>query len=568
MKAAILMLLVAVAACGGDNGADGPPDCTVGIAFSPASPIAGPQSEVRAIAYTSSVPGVRTYAWTVARGGASVPFDDARTDRSEIVFIADQPGVYDVTLDVAIPGYACSTAFESVTARASDSGRLVRLHISPLDGTAAPPYDQIIEVPDSPDFDLGEINLDPGTNLTGTVSSGATGVPAYLRFSPVANPDAAVEVFTDADGTYSARLAKVAHDILIVPTGPYAPRKTSWALFGSGELAVDGGEAVTGTVLDPSGAALAGAKVKALIDGVPSTIATTAADGSYSLQVSAFGDDVTIEVVPPLASGLPRLSLRTSLDLQAPIDVRYASTLALRDLAGMQLRRGGSPLAGGKVTVVGEIATAGTIAGAPALGHVRVAATANASGTLPSALVPAAPLDGVIAASPTDLAVVPLDLSTAVPAQLTAPSMLSIDTTIMNAGAGVERARLELVPREALALAGVSSSYLVAGATGVVTGQLASGGTYDLLVTDPAGDGAPLVVRNVTASNLTSTYVLPEAVHVSGVAGVTGNPNPLVGASVQVLCAQCEGVERARPLAEGATDQGGAFTLAVPKPAL
>jgi hypothetical protein len=246
--------------------------------------------------------------------------------------------------------------------------------------------------------------------------------------------------------------------------------------------------------------------------------------------------------------------------------VRYASTLVVRDLAGLQLQRGGNPLAGATLTVVGALSSAGTIGGLSAIGDVRATATADASGALPARLVAAGPLTGVIGASATDLAVVPLDLSSSVPATLTAPAMAAITTTISH-GDALGGVSVQLVPQGELALVGAGPIYLTSGANGTVSGAVASGGTYDLLITDPAGRGAPLAIRDVTSSTLAAAYELPEPVHVSGELTLTGNPNRLVGAAVQILCESCDGVDRARPLAEGASDQGGTFTLAVPRPA-
>ena len=85
--------------------------------------------------------------------------------------------------------------------------------------------------------------------------NGATGVPAYLRFMPVASPTGYVEVFTDSTGHYSTRLLGQNHSVLVVPTTPgIAPAVLPWTIQTT-TLNVSAGSAVTGTVTDGSGAA-------------------------------------------------------------------------------------------------------------------------------------------------------------------------------------------------------------------------------------------------------------------------------------------------------------------------
>jgi len=123
MRSLRAALMLGLAACGGADGGVTEPPCTVDISFTPATPIAGPTTEVRAAGFVDNdIYGVRTYTWTVRRDGASVMFEDARLDGSEITFIADEPGVYQVTSDVDVPGYQCSAKTASVTARSSDEG--------------------------------------------------------------------------------------------------------------------------------------------------------------------------------------------------------------------------------------------------------------------------------------------------------------------------------------------------------------------------------------------------------------------------------------------------------------
>jgi hypothetical protein len=568
MRARALGALAVLAACGaGDSGAIDTPYCDPTISFSPAAPVAGTMSEVRAEAYVDpDVHGVRSYTWTVFRDGLSVPFEDARLDSSEIKFIAAQPGLYRVDLSLDVPGYTCRNTTGTVTAIEGDANRLVRLRITPSPSASVPLTETLLEVPQAGDYDLQTISLDPGTLVSGSVQGAGSGVPAYLRFNPTSAPDAAIEAFADASGAYTVRLTKVPHEVLVVPGLGFAPSRYSWSPGDSGAFTLLEGQTVSGIVRDPAGAPLAGAKVQVFAGDVPSTLATTEADGSYTLKLNALAYEYRVDVVPPPNTGLPRLEVIGPFDFVQPVDIHYAESLETQELGGMQLRRSGNPLANAKITVVGAVSTAGLIGTLNATGTIRLSATANASGTLPTMRVVRGTFSAVIAAAPMDLAVVPLDLSSTVPASLTAPAMQALALPVTDGTDPLDGARVELIPDGPLGLAGAPSIVLTTDAAGIANGQIASGGNYDLLVTDPLGRAGGRLETVVTPATLSSAFALPAPVYVTGQLKIVGNPNPLVGAAVQILCAQCTNLDRARPLAEGATDQSGGFTLTVAKP--
>jgi hypothetical protein len=336
-------------------------------------------------------------------------------------------------------------------------------------------------------------------------------------------------------------------------------------------LVVDAGSPVTGTVHDPADVPLAHAKVQLLIDGVPSTLATTVDDGSFTVNAVLAGNAaVTVEVTPPDASGLPRLSATSqTFDLAMPLQIRYAPQLVRRDLAGTRVLRQDVPVGNAAVMVVGALAAAGTVTAgtsASAAGEVRIAATADAGGTLPSTLVPSANLSAVITVAAGDLAVAALDTTAAVPADLVAPAMRPITTAVLDPTAvGLGGAVLDLVPTGALAMAAVPALHVTAGTSGAITASLADGGHYDLRFHDPAGRGAPLVIADRVAATVATTYHLPVALQVHG-SLMVGGTQVLANASVQVLCEACTGIERDKPIAEVASDENGQFTLAIPDP--
>ncbi|HEX3481905.1 MAG TPA: hypothetical protein VHT91_43125, partial [Kofleriaceae bacterium] len=361
---------------------------------------------------------------------------------------------------------------------------------------------------------------------------------------------------------------------LVVPSvAGLAPRRVlNWSPGTA--LQVDAGSTISGSVVrpgvpGPADVPLAGATVRLVSDGVPSTLAVTADDGSFALQVVP-GGTVTVEVTPPDDSGLPRLSATsTGFDLAVPIQVRYAANVGRVDLAGTVVQRKGAPVAGARVDVVGALATAGTVtAGAMAVatGQVRIAATADAAGALPRTLVPSAALSAVIEVGPGDLAVTALDTTGGAPASLGAPAMQLITTAVTDGNAaGLPGALIDLVPTGALAMAAAPIVRLVAGDAGAVATALPSGGRYQLRFQDPQGRGAPLVVADRAITAIASSYQLPAVIRIQGTLLRDGRV-ALPGASVQLMCSGCTGLDAALPLAGAATDATGQFTLAVPDP--
>jgi len=110
-------------------------------------------------------------------------------------------------------------------------------------------------------------------------------VPAYLRFAPNGAPDAVVEAFSNSLGHSSVRLVPALYTVLVVPSLPGSvPRRIANWSSASAFLVVDAGTPITGTVCDAATLPIRDAQVQLTIDGVPSTLATTAADGTFLLR--------------------------------------------------------------------------------------------------------------------------------------------------------------------------------------------------------------------------------------------------------------------------------------------
>ncbi|MEO7092664.1 MAG: hypothetical protein ABI175_05395, partial [Polyangiales bacterium] len=366
-------------------------------------------------------------------------------------------------------------------------------------------------------------------------------------------------------GAFSARLLVQPHDVIVIPAATnIAPERLSgYSPTGSLPM-LTAADTITGTVKQGV-SPIANARVQITIDGVPTTLGITAADGTYSVlgHHAAPNKIIKVEVTPPAASGLPRLEASGPLNTQLAIDATY-SALTMRNLGGVTVRRSGSALPNRAVVIVGPVSSPGTIAGLTSTtGYLRIPTTTDAGGNLPSVLAPAVTLSAVTTVAQGDLAVGSVSAGT--PAMIDAPAMTAISTNAEGATQPLSGATLDLIPKGELAAANAPALHFIADATGHVAGSIPTGGKYDVRWSDPMGRVGPLVAYDKTT--ILAIYAMPPAVYISGDVTITDNSNPVVGASVQILCEGCTGIDKTRPIAEVATDGHGSFSIAVPDPA-
>lgn len=577
----VLMLLVGCAGDvdGGDNnnpdGGGGLSDaqsCYVQLFWDPMPAIASPNIKLRVDAIVDAPGGIFGYNWSVSRDGNTVPFEEALPNFAAIQFPIPEPGVYQVFVNVDA-GVACTSGSAPINVEAPGANvQEMRLRVRPPLALNLPPEDRFVQVKGGTDeYSIGSIVVDAGRLATGSIVDGAMQVPAYLKLFPIAARDAYVEHFAD-DGTFSVRVVSEPHDVLIIPSiEGYAPALVKNWMPGQTTLPIDAGTAVTGVVRDSSGVVIVGAKVQLTIDGVPSTLGTTDASGAFSvLARPVAGAPVVVDVAPPAARGLPRLVATSSaLALGQPLLVRY--TIATRNVSTATVRRGGAAVPNARVSIVGTTATVGNVStgGTPvtASGTTRVAVVADAAGKLPSAVAPAAPLFAVTQVSVGDLAVDPFDLTTGVPATIDAPARVPLATELASATqqplpGGV----LDAIPAGPLHLAGAPAQRFVANASGQITGLLPANGTFELRLHDPQGRGSLRRFANVTPSTVQASYSLGVPLKIVGTVTSSETLQPIAGASVQLLCASCTGIDRNRPEGEGATGGNGNFGIVVPDP--
>jgi hypothetical protein len=586
MQVLAAVALACAAACAGseDSGINGGVDggvsgdsisCGTAISFDPTEPEANALAPIRAAVNVVGAPGVFTYTWDVTFNGNAVPFTMEASDNSQIGFLAPNPGPYQVTVSISGPVAGCNYAdgFINVLQPGANS-TFYRLRTVPSASTV-PPQETVIQVRGGADV-VRDISLDPGitANLAVQQSGTGTGVQAYVKMMPVSAPNAFTEVFTLANGTFSTKLLGQDHTALVIPTSTaIAPALVTWTPT-STALVIGTGSVVSGIVRGPSGTGLSGAKVQLSSSGVPSTLATTVADGSFSLRTSyAAGATVTVKVTPPAASGLPRLEATGVFNLGSSVQVTYAASLATCDLATTPVRRAAVNQPGAKVTVVGTLpGTAGTvITGATtvnATGTVRVAATANGSGVLPAMLVPrAASLSAVIELDTNDLAIDTINTSTCPAQTLDAPALIVRTGIVKNAANAVlSNVRVEATPIGTLAQADAQTVTAMTDAGGAFSISLASGARYDVRFVDPYARAARLEALNIAPASVPTTATLPTSLAISGKVVVLGSAQPVTSASIQLLCATCTGLAASRPVAETASDGLGAYRIAVPDP--
>lgn len=579
MRALALLLLAACGAGGADSpnppsdgSTDASPGCITGISHEVSPPFAAPGTVVRAAANVQNSSGQHTYQWFLSfNNGPNQTPASASIDNSQVEFPAEAAGVYRVRYRIEDPN--CAEASEEIDVNEPGVGTTVfRVHVVAPPDAERPPITKLVPVEGGTDDLVDDVQLAAGMIASGSVLFQGSPVEAYLKFIPTVGSDAVVETYSDLGGSYAAGVRSESHSVLVVPTDPtITPQLVAWTP-GVTTLALEQGVPVTGSVVSPQGTALVNARVQLTIDGVPSAVGLTTNTGDFALFAPASTGKVRVEVTPPTSLGLPRLVAEGSqFSVATNLVIQYAAGLATtRDLAGTTVQRAGA-LPNATVAIVGTLAAAGTVSGATALtavGEVRFTATTNASGVLPTLRVPARPLDAVIfPTTPGDHAVTPIDLTTAVPATITAAATITKATQLTSStGTGLPGAILDAIPTGALALAGAPAIRRVAGAGGNLTITLAPNATYTVRLTDPNGNGtrgALAKLPNQTTANLPATLALTKSTRVTGLV-IGGSPIP--GAIVQFLCAdaQCTGIDRSRPIAEGVTGIDGKFSLALP----
>jgi len=587
-----LLALAAIAyamACGGGDAIDGN-DCTFSLVVTPEPAVRGEVVEV-AVNVDGEASGTEVVNWSIDYAGAPVEFTVSGANGDEIVFTPEQAGVYIISAGGSIGTSSCTGDFRDLNV--SEPGAMfapMRLVVVPRAGSAVPPQTIDFQLPGGAPYTLSTISLDGGANTSLYVYGPSDPLEgAYLRAMPTVGDDPAlwIERFSQSGGTVQMYLANVAYDILVVPDAdlPGVKWTAQQPLDLDGlSISADSGISVTGTVTDPAGDPLSGAKVQLTVDGAPSTVGTTNASGAFTLKARA-GEEVSVVVTPPDASGLPQLER-----VGAP-PVAAGSTIAVRYAAGLEVRTvspvlrqtdGTTPAAGARVTFMAHPNTsAGTIdidgGGAAATGTLVRTAQANGSGVIAAQTLTSTQYDVVVEPGPSAPAgervrFAPLDLRTG----QSAPASLRLATpghftgqVVDAAGAPVAGAHLFATPQGLLARATTAGDSAVTGADGAFNLAVAAKGLYQIRIDGPQGDGRALLMQNAPdAPGDTADLgdsALPPTLILTGSLSSTGGA-AVASAALQLQCLTCGPGNTAMTVAEAVSDTAGDFIFHAPDP--
>lgn len=575
---AMLMAAFLSAACGmGLGDADGSQDAGTGafceLVLRGPNPMTVGQEAVFEVEVVGG-DGLHLLDWSISRGGELIePLLEDGSTRAR--FTPDEAGPYRIAVTGTVGPTSCTPAVTDANALAEGTPFVdYRLRVVPPQGSGAPPQIIAVELPMGSDYSLSSVLLESGVVAEGTITAAGAPVAAYVRATRIDDPvPATVETFAGDDGRYALRLADGTYRFRVVPRDPgIAPREvTASAESLGGAVELDAGATVTGTVTR-GGAPVAGARVSLVVDGVPSSLAQAAADGSFSIAVQQ-GFELSLQVAPPAASALPALELaEVGADLAggAALAIDYASAAPVAVDAVVQGPDG--PLAGARTVWIASdlpgAAEARLDGGAAAAmrGRVRRTAVASGAGRVALSLPPGVYQVAVQAEGLSGVATV--DLGAGAPASIAVPAAATIEGRLVDAGgaplAGVVRAR----PRGVLAAAAVGAASARIGADGSFALEVAGGAVFDLSLL-PGEGRAGRVFRELTTTPgeavALGQIAAPAAVTASGQLLLPGG-QPVAGAQLSLLCDGCGGLEASRPLAEAVSDAAGRFALRAADP--
>lgn len=578
---------------GAESDAGGPPGCEMTVAFAPPAPEAGMSVVATATIIDNGASGIESYSWQVlSPSGAAVTTNPRDASGSQIDFFADSPGPYQVRLDGTSDGVSCDEAVQTVNVAAPGANTTpYRLRATPPASSPAVAQELAVAIPGGADYDLGTLTLQSGTRVAGVVSGpGGAPLPAYLRLD-TSRSSVPIEAFSGQDGAFAVALPPLAapYSLLVVPDG-VAVAPVQFSGLANSDLAavvVPAGVAVTGQVVDSSGAPVAGARVLLTVAGVPSTLGTTDAAGAFSVRARAGA--AAVSVVPPAGAGLPRLELAAAAAIAVAdgtaLSIAYAQTAARTFSPAAVEADGTTPAAGARVTfeTAAPIANAGTVtpaggAAVQATGSVRETVVADAAGKLPSLTLPETSYEvvaepGAAAAAGQGIALSTVDLSAGAPATLALAAPAELTATVVAGGKAVAGARVAAQPLGALAEIATAGATAVTASDGSAELALAGGGDYQLVVTPPVGiRAAPARVAATApaagAQAALGQVTLAAAIKVTGRIAIAGGGTPS-GFSIELLCGDgsaCSGVAATQPIADAATGNDGGFVLMVPDP--
>lgn len=556
------------------------------------NPRVGEEARVHAAVNAGSY-FVVSYAWKViGPTDEDASFANSSADGSRIRFALAERGTYRITCEAEVDGGPLLRASASLPVRGVAGAQLVyTARIDPPPETGAPPTQQDVVVEDADQEGL-IWTLDDGIAVTiavGRAEGGAALLPTFVRLTMRSAPAMPLDFyFAQGRGTVALNGA---FDALFIPDGDaVAPAvlgdqraaqvAPSWA------VALDGGLDVAGAVHTADGP-LAGARVvvysRDAATGleVPSTIATSAADGAFAVRAREGKARVTF--VPPAEAPYPVAVVEADdLSLSGPVN-GWAFTYDAPQLAQLSATvlhaDGSAPVEGATVLLQSApLVAVGTLAspsGATysAVGQVRRELVTDAAGQLVD--LETGPL-GALPQGSYELTLIPPADGAALDGRRIVALRLDGDQRVdLRLAARAELSGNVLAPSGEALRARVTARS-ASGELSVETDDegrfslsVDDGMTYSLVVraVDSAARGlGPLLMPNLTVSGSAALgkLILPRAVALSGRV-LTKGGLAIAGALIRIWCSG-NGCATSDLVDETLSGADGSFAVRVPTP--
>lgn len=539
---------------------DAMPRCSVSIGISPAIPVAG-DTPIVAIAVRGGATGFVTMEWRVTGPPGDVATRALDPDGLRISFVAPLPGPYIVGGNAMSGTMLCEVPPVIVNVLADDQETSdIRLSYVPLPGQDAPPQvdREVMSLRGGADYALPAARiLERGTPIAGTLNGPEGGLAAYLRVDRG-------ELFADAAGKFRGVVLAGSHDVLVVPYGA-VPAQRFLGVQQLAAFAIDGGDEVSGRVLDASEQPVAGARVAVAAGDLPPLVASTESDGRFTTRVRAQAGPLSLSVVAPDGGRLAATG--ASFAAGATVEARLAEQ-ALVPVALVARTSAGQALAGAVVTfstaaAPGGSLTVGTASDAGAASFRRTVVS-GVDGSLPQLALPAGRVSVAVMPPPGTgdvLGFLEIDGATPPPSVATAAPLAEVVTVTDRDGDAVVGARVIAVARGARGVGAGLASSATSGATGAaLVGGIVNGMTYDVLVDPPPGERLARGRASWVGGTGGVSVVLGPAIELTGKVLL---PSGIGQPGVRVE-ARLEG--QPAVLAETISGAGGFFSLWLPDP--
>lgn len=292
---------------------DGAPDAAVSLAITTeGTPTPEPGDSVTLVAVVTGPYLVQSFAWEVRDpSDGLVDHSTVSATGDRIRFVAQVAGTYFIRCEATLSGTGETLdRTVSLPVESSEDRLTYTARILPSPASGLPPTDVVLSVGD---VDQKGLNwqLDSGREVTLTVKDTQDNLlPSVVRLIRTGADPLPRDIFLET-GSGKVKVTGAFHALFLPGNESIAPALKSniqaSTLASTWPIQLDGGHQVQGQVLDSNGLGVADAAVTLHTSQagikVPSTLAETGADGSFSLR--SCGGTAVLTVVPPRDSGLP-----------------------------------------------------------------------------------------------------------------------------------------------------------------------------------------------------------------------------------------------------------------------